>query len=185
MTKKYGDKDGVDSPKDVVFFQLFMETQKNLYAYILASIHNYADAEDILQETATEMWRQFDQFKRGSSFIAWGIAISRNLIRNYFNSRKDSGFLLDDDLVQAIEDVTLSELDRNEVRLEALKKCYNQLSGLNQALIRLRYSEGMTIKTIASRLGKPLQGIYKRMSRLHDSLLQCIERKMAMSEELL
>jgi RNA polymerase sigma-70 factor (ECF subfamily) len=185
MTRKYGDKNSAELPKDVFFFQLFMESQKNLYAYILASIHNYADADDILQETATEMWRKFDQFERGTSFIAWGISIARNLIRNYFNSRKDSRFHFDDDLAQTIEEITLLEFDHKQIRLEALKKCYNQLSEFNQAMIKLRYNEGLTIKTIASRLGKPIQGIYKRMSRLHDSLLRCIEERMAVNEELL
>ena len=51
-------------------------------------------------------------------------------------------------------------------------------------MIKLRYNDGLTIKTIASRLGKPLQGMYKSMARLQDSLLRCIEKTLAASEEM-
>jgi RNA polymerase sigma-70 factor (ECF subfamily) len=165
-------------PKDVVFFQLFMASQKKLYAFILASVHNYADANDILQETAIVMWRKFDEFDQESNFVAWGIGIARNLIKSYFTGRKGSHLLFDADLTAAIEDKTLERLGREDARMDALKRCCEKLSEFNRYLIRLRYTEGKTIKSIAHQLGKPVQGMYKTLARLQDALLRCIERSM-------
>ena len=120
MDERSHKKTGKTAPNDAVFFQLFMGSQKSLYAYILASIHNYADANDILQETVTVMWRRFEEFDRDSSFIAWGISIARNQIRTYFNSRKCSRLQFDSDLAEVIETTTLSTLDDNEARMEGL-----------------------------------------------------------------
>lgn len=167
-----------EQPKDAAFFQLFMASQRNLYAYILASVHNYNDANDLLQETAIVMWRKFDEFDRETNFVAWGVAIARNLIKSYFNSRQYSHLQFDAELMEVIEERTLSQMKQDDRRMEALKVCYEKLSESNRQLIRLRYTEGKTIKSIAVQLGKPIQGMYKTISRLQDSLLRCIERNL-------
>jgi len=171
-------------PKDEAFFQLFMGSQKNLFAYILACVHNYADTNDILQETATVMWRKFDTFDRSTCFVAWGIAIARNNIRSYYASKKNNRLQFSEKVMQMIDTAAVNDLPETQHRLIALQKCYDQLSESNRVILKLRYHSGLTIKTIANRLDKPIQGMYKRLSRLHDSLLQCIEKKMAVSEEL-
>lgn len=167
------------SNKEAVFFELFMNVQRKLYAYILSSVHNYEDANDLLQETATVLWQKFDQFDQETNFLAWGISIARNMVRNHFRKRNRSRLQFDDSLVQAIEDATVAGLESSDARMMALKKCYEKLSDANRLLIRLRYENGMTIKSIASRFGKPIHGMYKYVARLQDLLLQCIENTMA------
>lgn len=167
------------SNKEAVFFELFMNVQRKLYAYILSSVHNYEDANDLLQETATVLWQKFDQFDQETNFLTWGISIARNMVRNHFRKRNRSRLQFDDSLVQAIEDATVAGLESSDARMMALKKCYEKLSDANRLLIRLRYENGMTIKSIASRFGKPIHGMYKYVARLQDLLLQCIENTMA------
>ncbi|MCK5000630.1 MAG: hypothetical protein KAS23_13890, partial [Anaerohalosphaera sp.] len=77
--------DSFDESLDSLFFHLFMTHRKSLYAFILASIHNYSDADDILQETATVMWRKFSGFEQGTDFVAWGITIARLRVLKFFN----------------------------------------------------------------------------------------------------
>lgn len=170
------------STKEGAFFQLFMSSQKNLYAYILSSVHNFNDANDLLQETATVLWQKFDQFDRKTNFLAWAISIARNLIRNYFNMRKKSRLQFDGDLVQTIDVAMIDSLDGDNIKLESLKKCYEKLSDSSRMLIKLRYEDGMTVKSIASHFGRPLEGMYKFMARLQDSLLQCIEKTIALEK---
>lgn len=45
-------------------------------------------------------------------------------------------------------------------------------------LLRLRYYEGYSCEQAADRLGIGLNAIYKRLSRLHQSLKECIEGKL-------
>lgn len=184
MSKKQQQVDGSKSPDDTIFFQLFMASQKSFYAYILASVHNFDDANDILQETATIMWRRFEEFDQDTNFTAWGIAIAKNMVRNYFRERKHSRLQFDDDLIHTIQEKTVKEIESGSERLEALKKCFQKLTNTNRHLLKLRYEEGMTIKEIATKLGRPLQGMYKYISRLQNSLSICIEKKMAIDENL-
>jgi RNA polymerase sigma-70 factor (ECF subfamily) len=170
------------STKEGVFFQLFMSSQKNLYAYILSSVRNFNDANDLLQETATALWQNFDKFDRKTNFLAWAISIARNQIRNYFNMRKKSRLQFDDELVHSIDAAMIDSIDGDNVKLDSLKKCYEKLSDSSRLLIKLRYEDGMTVKSIASRFGRPLEGMYKFMARLQDSLLQCIEKTMSLEK---
>jgi len=168
--------------KDELFFQLFMTYQRNLYAFILASIHNYADANDLLQETATVMWRKFDQFKPGTSFLAWGIAIAHTQVLKFFNEHKRSRIQFDDSLVKELADTTMTEMKQAAALTEALRECLKKLSPTNQKLLQLRYQEGKSVKAIASSLGKPVFGLYKAFARLQDALQVCIENTVKRSE---
>ena len=171
-----------NATKEGVFFQLFMNSQKSLYAYILSSIHNFNDANDLLQETATVLWQNFDKFDRKTNFLAWAISIARNLIRNYFKMRNKSRLQYDDDLVQTIDAAMIDSLDGDNVRIESLKKCYEKLTDSSRQLIKMRYEDGITVKAIASHFGRPLEGMYKFMARLQDSLLHCIEKTAALEK---
>ena len=164
-----------DMTHERLFFQLFMAHQRNLYAYILAAVHNYSDAEDILQETATVMWRRFSEFKQGTSFVAWGIVIARNQILKFFNDHKRSRIQFDDDLLKTIEDATLRETRRLESLTEAFHHCFQKLSDAHRKVLHLRYKDGMTIKAIANMTGKPISGMYKAFARVQDALQRCIE----------
>ncbi|HOQ04900.1 MAG TPA: sigma-70 family RNA polymerase sigma factor [Anaerohalosphaeraceae bacterium] len=165
-------------PKEELFFQLFMTYQRNFYAYILSSVHNYTDANDLLQETAAVMWRKFDEFQQGSSFLAWGITIAQNLVLKFFNEHKRSRIQFDDALLKDLADTTLDEMKDANALTEALRDCFQKLNETNQKLLRLRYQDGMTIKAIASMLGKPVFGMYKAFARLQDALQVCIENTL-------
>ena len=169
----------LNDPKDSMFFQLYMDSHKNLYAYILAMVHNQSDASDILQETVTVMWRRFDEYDSSKKFLAWGIAISRNLIKKYFRDRRNSRVQFDDELVRKIERSTIEHIGYSDNKIDALKKCCEKLGESNQLILRLRYDKGMAIKSIASKLGRPLAGMYKKVSRLHQAILECVEDRLS------
>lgn len=164
-----------DTGQEGLFFQLFMAHQRNLYAYILSAVHNYSDADDILQETAAVMWRQFGQFRQGSSFAAWGVGIARFQILKFFNQHKRSRLQFDDELLNQIADLTVEESGRIENLTDALRRCFRRLSEANRKVLDLRYKDGMTIKAIANLTGKPIFAMYKAFSRVQDSLLRCME----------
>lgn len=169
-------------PKDKEFFELFMRHQKHFYAYILASVHDFVDTDDILQDVATVMWRKFDEFEEGTNFQAWGIAIARYTILSFFSNRKRSRLQFDSELLDTIGDVTSKSIESSPERLIALKRCHNKLSDENQSLIHMRYREGMNVRSIAESVGRTENAIYKIMGRLQNALLRCIEQVIAAGE---
>lgn len=165
-----------------LFFQLFMNSQKNLYAFILASVHNYNDADDILQDTAAVMWRKFDEFDKDTNFVAWGISISKNLIKKYYNERKRSRVQFNDTLFQEISERMEKSVGQMDRRQTALKICSQKLDDAGRALIDMRYGKGMTIKAIANHVNRSVQGMYKTIARLQDTLQRCIKNELLRME---
>ena len=165
-----------------LFFQLFMSSQKNLYAFILASVHNYNDADDILQDTATVMWRKFDEFDEDTSFVAWGISISKNLIKKYYSQRKRTRVQFGAALAKKISERMENSADQLKSRQEALRLCSRKLTNAGRTMIDMRYSKGMTIKAIANHLNRSVHSMYKAMARLQDSLQECIKKELRKRE---
>lgn len=58
--------------QDDRFLRLLLKSQSSIYAFILVLVHDQNDADDIMQETVTLMWRKFSTFEPGTNFTAWG-----------------------------------------------------------------------------------------------------------------
>jgi RNA polymerase sigma factor (sigma-70 family) len=70
-----------------------------------------------------------------------------------------------------------------EVRTEALRACLKTLPEKSSLLLRLRYFEGNSCGEVAKKLGTGLNAVYKRLSRLHMGLKECIEMRLDESRE--
>ncbi len=55
------------------FVRLFAAHHNRLLAYILAMMHDRADAEEVFQETSLVLWREFDHFPHWRAVHAVGV----------------------------------------------------------------------------------------------------------------
>lgn len=164
--------------KDEHFLRLLMGNQQNIYAFILAMVHNRNDADDILQDTITVMWRLFGDYKPGTSFVAWGISIARNMVLKFFEKNRHSKLKFSSDIENEISSITLKTLESGQNRIDALRNCLKKLNFQTLGLIRLHYEEGKPLKQIAVERGIPSHTMYRIMGRIHKLLQQCIHRTL-------
>jgi RNA polymerase sigma-70 factor (ECF subfamily) len=61
--------------------------------------------------------------------------------------------------------------------------CTNQLSDLDRELIRLRYANGVRVKTLAQQLQRSENAISQSLARIRKLLRECIERSMQKKDE--
>ena len=59
------------------FGRLFVQHEARIYGYIRSLVVHRADAEDLLQETASMLWQKFHEFQPGSNFLAWAMSVAR------------------------------------------------------------------------------------------------------------
>ncbi len=159
-----------------LFLRLFVAHQKSIYAYILAMVHDYVDAEDILQETSVIMWEKFGNYQPDTDFIAWGITIARFQVLKYTKLRSRSKVQFNNDVLKAIEDCTESQLAHIDRRMQALRHCRRKLNEQDRTLVEMKFDRGIPLKKIAENTGRSIHAIYKKMSRIQDVLLRCIDR---------
>ena len=65
------------------FGRLFVRDEARIYGYIRSLVVHRADAEDLLQETASVLWQKFHEFQPGSNFLAWAMSIARFQVRHF------------------------------------------------------------------------------------------------------
>jgi len=165
--------------KDAQFLSLLMSHQKRIFGYIQMLVPISSDADDIMQETVTYMWRNFDKFEPGTNFAAWGTQIARFRVLKYRQQKHNGHVIFDDELFQEILNHHEASLERIDDRLDAIEECLKKLNDRDLELVRLRYGQDITTKELAQRIGRPVQGLYKTLSRIHCALSNCVLRVLA------
>lgn len=164
------------------FMKLFGVHRRRLYQYILYLLPNLQDAEEVLQETNIVLWRKFHQFEPGSSFIAWATRVAHLEVLKYRRKRGRQVALLDDQVIEQIAAESRDRAPQLDAVRDALQECLKKLSAADQKLIDWRYGLGLRGKTVAQELGRPANSVYKSLSRIRQSLLECITRTLRLSE---
>jgi RNA polymerase sigma-70 factor (ECF subfamily) len=160
------------------FLGLFIAHQREIFTFILMLVPKAADAEDLLQETATIMWRKFEQFEKGTNFTRWGVAIARNRIMKFWERQRSSWLKFDSELMDKIVPQAESVFGRMEDRMQALQQCLGKLNERDRELIKLRYDKKTTTKNLAQELGRSIYGLYKTLARIHHVLEKCVQKTL-------
>jgi RNA polymerase sigma-70 factor (ECF subfamily) len=171
-----------ESSKTNEFLRLLMANQKRIYAFILAAVPNQVDADDLFQETVLLMWSKFDSFTRGTSFTAWGITVAKYQILSVRKRHSTRSVLLSRAAMDLLHEEAQPFMEQTDSRMQALRKCIDKLDQRDYELICMRYRDEASVKSIAEQMGRSIQGIYKRIARIHDALLRCVRKAISAEE---
>ena len=146
------------------FHQLYLETGRSVYSFILSILKNPQDAEEVLQETYLKIWTSAGSYKPQGKPLAWMFTIARNLCYMKFRDQKrmaDVG--LDDlsggevgDLCLPLEHMTDSMM--LQTAMEILKEDERQI-------VLLHVSAGLKHREISENLGIPLSTVLSKYNR--------------------
>lgn len=178
LTSKEGDKNLTYEE----FTRLLLANQRRLYGFILSLVPNLTDADDIFQDTVLVMCRKFEDLKLKTSFLAWGLSIAQHKILKFREKKNRSRILFTDKTFQIIMERSDSILGNMDQRVRALEHCLTKLVERDKDLIKMRYEKGLAIKDIAMIVGRPVQGMYKVFTRVHNTLRLCIRNTISMWE---
>ena len=109
------------------FFHLFMRHQNRIFAYILTLVPHGADAEDIMQETASVAWEKFATFKEGTDFAAWLKKIAFHKVMDHRKRGGHHRVIFSDDLIRILAPQAEKTFEQTDSRMAALKFCFKRL----------------------------------------------------------
>lgn len=164
------------------FMRLFVANQNRVYGLILSLVPNWADADDIMQETSSVMWSKFDEFEPGTDFTAWALRIARYQVMAHLKTKRKQRARLSTETLEAIADRMSDAAMELDDRTAALNECIAKLNDRDQKIMRMRYEQGGSTRTVAERIDRSVDAVYKALNRIHHSLLICIRRTMAKME---
>ena len=160
------------------FVGLLMASERRVFSYILSLLPNVADAQDVLQETSIVLWRRLAEYEPDTDFAAWACRVAFNVVRNFRAKQHRCRVKFDEQLLTAV--ATDAESIREELDLaqSTLFDCMRELPAGDRDLLQRRYESGATIKSVAAAVGRSAEGLYKAMRRIHDTLYDCIQRRL-------
>lgn len=160
------------------FLSLLMADQRKIHSYIYSLVPNFSDADDIMQQTISTMWKKFDQFEVGTSFASWGTRIAYYHIMNYRKKKSRDIVCINDNIFQQINQIAKEKHSEADVRIEKLRNCIQKLTPNEKLLLKARYELNYSVKILAAQLNKSVQYVYKHISRIHYLLSICIKRQI-------
>ncbi|MBR3997008.1 MAG: sigma-70 family RNA polymerase sigma factor, partial [Clostridia bacterium] len=159
------------------------EHYRYIFSFVLSRVHNFCDAEDIVQETYLTAVLKHDSLTDVSKSRAWLTGIASNKIRQYFRRKSvDCARLisLDDSPDAASEDSLYpdenGELKKLSDALMSLKETWRQCAVVNILC-------GFSGEECAEILGVPPQTVYNRTHKAKKALRELLGGTMEISME--
>ncbi|MCB1121840.1 MAG: sigma-70 family RNA polymerase sigma factor, partial [Verrucomicrobiae bacterium] len=159
--------------------QLLTSNQSRLYAYLFSLLGNRQQAEDVMQETNMILWRKAGQFELGTNFGAWMLKVAYyQVLAHRRKLNRQAIFIQNDEFLRELADEALKVTDLTERQQEALQVCLKRLPDRQRDLIRRRYSEGASIKSVARQLNIAASAVKQALFRARTNLIQCVQHRM-------
>ena len=137
-------------------------------------------AEDIFQNVSIKAITKDVEFNSEAAVLSWAFISARREAIDWLRRCSREKFGLDESVLQMLEQDWLAESPQlGGDRVEALRKCVDALPDKSSRMLRLRYFEGYSCGDVAMKLEIGLNAIYKRISRLHQGLRDCVELKLS------
>ena len=165
------------------FIQLLTTHRNNIYAYILTLVHNISDADDLMQETTSVMWRKYIETTDDiQNFVAWGIRIAHNKVLDFRKRKTRERVMFNQEICDELADSYRNDDEDMDSMLRALDQCISKLNRRNRQLVEMVHKKGVTIKRVSQQIGLSVHTAYKLIPRIHHQLLRCIMRTLGMEE---
>lgn len=161
------------------FVRLLSAHSRQIFGFILTLAPNRTDAEDIFQNTSVALWKKFPTYREGTNFRAWACQVAYLEVVEHRRRLNRVFRLLNDRAFQALANEAMQPIEDDDRREDALAGCLEKLSRTERKLIESRYFNSESPKQIAQRQSKSVYTVYRSLARIHEALLQCVQRSIS------
>lgn len=165
-----GDKD---------LFRVLIQRYKDpLYGLCIKMLKDEYRAEEVLQESFIEIYRNLSSYKFQSHFSTWAYTITYRKIARYFREGKKNRLIEE---LHQIADETIEESEEElSFQLEQLSHSMEQLNATEKAVIQLYYFNGLKVNEIAKIMTFSPSKIKVLLFRTRNKLKEIMDKKLAL-----
>lgn len=144
----------------------------SMYRVAFRLTGNSASAEDLVQESYTQAWKNIDSLRDPKRMRGWLFAILRN---QYLKACRQKSPLASD-AVETIEDQHFEQMQKTE-NVDLIQRAMEQLDESQRMPILLVSMEGLSVEEAAEILEVPRGTVLSRMHRGRKRLKEIIEKE--------
>ncbi len=163
--------------------QMLMKWRTRVSAAAWVVVQETHAAEDIFQNVAIKAMTRNVHFETEGALLSWAFITARREGIDWLRRHRRESNCLDVEVLELLEhDWKSKQLQPPGERIEALQECLESAPDDARRLVKLRYFDGRRCDEVAEQMGLARDAIYKRLSRLHESLKQCVDERMKTAE---
>ena len=165
---------------DENILRILMKARPRIAAAAWVVVRDTHAAEDIFQNVALKAVTKKVVFEAEGAVLSWAFITARREGIDWLRRHRRELVGPDPEILAMLEHEWATQTATHaDARRDALHECLESASESSRKLLRLRYAEGRSCSEVAGILGAGLNAVYKRLSRLHKSLGDCIARRLA------
>ena len=142
--------------------------------------------EDVFQEVAALAVQKRNELRDEAALPVWLRRTARfqALAALRDKSRDPTQPLTPEILDQLDAYWSIQDDQGDDVRVQTLQDCLTRLSPYARQIVALRYGKGLQAGKVAEALGRNVRTVYMALTRIHNTLRDCIEQKLAVEGDL-
>ena len=157
------------------FVQLLAAHEHRLGSFVLALVPNWADAEDIIQQTKLRLWEQFETYDPAKDFGVWACVIARYEVLAFRTRSARSRVQFSQELVNRMSEELTQTAAEADGRWVFVEECLKKLTQWQRDLLWRSCVAGYSSQRVASQLGRKAEAIRQAVLRIRRKLYRCIE----------
>jgi RNA polymerase sigma-70 factor (ECF subfamily) len=171
---------GPPVPDDVHarFLALHMAHQGTLFGWLLAAVHDFQKAEDLLQQVSLILWKKFPEYRPDLPWLPWAFGVARREVAKHFRDRPPREAELTLDLLDRVALTLAESAGPVAARRQALAACLDQLPPRQRELVKLRYESGRSLDDLARLMNRTVAAVNMILVRVRRALLDCARRSL-------
>lgn len=167
-----------------VLYQRYFQRVHN-FAY--ARMRNRADAEEVVQETFTAVFRSIDSYRGQSSLLSWIYGIAKNTVNNQVRRAKAQQQRIERAEVELVRthslDACTPEEHLNFRRCaDTLVENLGSVTSWQAEVFMLRHFDNLPIQEIADRMSRSNDAIRSSLYRVKRLLLESLDPEMMQAD---
>jgi RNA polymerase sigma-70 factor (ECF subfamily) len=177
--------EGIRLAREADFNELYERYFQRVYSFAFARLRNRADAEEVVQESFTAVFRSIDAFRGQSTLLCWIYGITKNNVNNHLRrakshelrvERAEAGMVVGAASLDASTPEDQLSLKRYE---ESVRKLLGSVSGWQSEVFWLRHVENLTIGEISERVKRSNDAVRSSLYRVKRMLVEAVDPALA------
>jgi RNA polymerase sigma-70 factor (ECF subfamily) len=161
-----------------IYVNLLQSNEAALRCFIRSLMPSWNDVDDVMQEVSLVLWEKFEEFDQDSHFLKWAYVVARFKVMNFQSKKGREKLQFDDELMELMAQEIEVEEDLRKTEEKALWDCMHNLTSGRRQLLLKTSQKGVTIKSLAEKMGKTPKSLYRTIDRIKVMLQQCIRQKL-------
>ena len=177
--------EGIRRSSEADFNELYDRYFQRVYSFAFARLRNRADAEEVVQESFTAVFRSIDAYRGQSTLVCWIYGIAKNNVNNHLRraklhelrlERAEPGMVLGAASLDASTPEEQLSLQRYQ---ESVSKLLASVAGWQSEVFWLRHMENLTIGEISERVKRSNDAVRSSLYRVKRMLIEAVDPALA------